>query len=541
MTASLQGAVRRVSAMELHGLIVSRVELAVFDVRELAVHARDGHLLRSVSLPLSQLELRIAQLVPGKGSSIVVYDGGDEVLARLAIERLTRLGYRDVALLEGGAPAWRNAGYETYTGRHVIGKAFAEHIEHFQKTPSISAVELKARTAAAENMVVLDCRQADEFSAFSLPGAVNAPGVELLHSFYENVRDPHSFVVVNCAGRTRSIIGAQALINAGVPNQVASLRDGTMDWLLNGFELETGRTAKMPSPDPTALGKAKVSQIDLARRFEIASIDLNELLRMREQARLSGRSFFLLDVRRFDEFGAGHFPGSQWAPGGQLVHEPGEWVGVQNSHIVLIDNPDVVRATLTASWFKQVNWAHVCVFGAPAELMSETGPVQRPLPGQLPAVEYVQVSRLKELLENEEVDLLDLDSSAAHGRGHIPGSRFAIRSRLPDDLARLDASKHLVLTSGDGVLAAYAASDLAGMQSRPALVLAGGTNAWRKAGLGLATKIEEPLQPFDDVLPTAYEIADRARGFREFLAWEKNLPSQLQRDETALFADFPAR
>jgi hypothetical protein len=31
---------------------------------------------------------------------------------------------------------------------------------------------------------------------------------------------------VNCAGRTRSIIGTQSLINAGVPNPVTALRNG---------------------------------------------------------------------------------------------------------------------------------------------------------------------------------------------------------------------------------------------------------------------------------------------------------------------------
>jgi len=37
-----------------------------------------------------------------------------------------------------------------------------------------------------------------------------------------------TLVVVNCAGRTRSIIGAQSLRNANVANEVMALRNGTI-------------------------------------------------------------------------------------------------------------------------------------------------------------------------------------------------------------------------------------------------------------------------------------------------------------------------
>ncbi|PCQ96197.1 sulfurtransferase, partial [Klebsiella pneumoniae] len=45
---------------------------------------------------------------------------------------------------------------------------------------------------------------------------------------------PQTPVIVNCAGRTRSIIGTQSLINAGVPNPVHALRNGTIGWTLAG-------------------------------------------------------------------------------------------------------------------------------------------------------------------------------------------------------------------------------------------------------------------------------------------------------------------
>ena len=67
--------------------------------------------------------------------------------------------------------------------------------------------------------------------------------------------DPDTLVVVNCAGRTRSIIGCQSLRNAGIPNRVVALKDGTMGWDLAGFECERGsdRVGAAPSPE----GKAR--------------------------------------------------------------------------------------------------------------------------------------------------------------------------------------------------------------------------------------------------------------------------------------------
>jgi rhodanese-related sulfurtransferase len=57
---------------------------------------------------------------------------------------------------------------------------------------------------------------------------------------------PDTTVIVNCGGRTRSIIGAQSLRNAGFRNTIMSLKDGTMAWHLGGFEVVHGATRRPP-------------------------------------------------------------------------------------------------------------------------------------------------------------------------------------------------------------------------------------------------------------------------------------------------------
>ncbi len=235
-------AVGDVSAEALRQLISTRDEIAVVDARETFVHARDGHILLSVSLPLSQLELKSAALLPRRTVRIVVYDSGTGNLAARAAQRLVELGYRNVSVLNGGTAAWKAAGYSLFTGVNVVGKAFGEFVEHVQGTPHLSVQDVKARLDAGDNVVVIDSRTEPEFRNFSIPGAINTPGAEIVYRFYQAVPDPETLVVVNCAGRTRSIIGAQALINAGVPNKVVALENGTMDWLIAGFTLDSQKS-----------------------------------------------------------------------------------------------------------------------------------------------------------------------------------------------------------------------------------------------------------------------------------------------------------
>src|SRR6185312_12580626 len=148
---------------------------------------------------------------------------------------LTQAGYTDVSILTGGIAAWEAAGFELFSGVNVPSKAFGEFVEHEKGTPSVSAEELNALMQSGADMVVLDSRPFDEFSRVSIPTGVDVPGAELVLHVHDMAPKPDTLVVVNCAGRTRSIIGAQSLINAGVPNKVVALRNGTMGWSLAGF------------------------------------------------------------------------------------------------------------------------------------------------------------------------------------------------------------------------------------------------------------------------------------------------------------------
>ena len=234
------------------------------------------------------------------------------------------------SMLDGGNAGWEAAGYELFSGVNVPSKAFGELVEHENGTPSISADELNALMQSGTDMVVLDSRPLDEFQRVSIPTGVNVPGAELVLRVHDMAPKPDTLVVVNCAGRTRSIIGAQSLINAGVPNKVVALRNGTMGWSLAGLAPDSGQSRRAPAVSHGALAWAKSAAESVASKLDIRSIDEAALAQLRADA---SRTTYLFDVRDPDEYAAGHVAGAISAPGGQLVQATDQYAGtLQRAH-----------------------------------------------------------------------------------------------------------------------------------------------------------------------------------------------------------------
>jgi rhodanese-related sulfurtransferase len=525
--------VKTITAAELRRRYQSGGEIAIVDAREEGVF-HDRHLLMASCLPLSRLELIAPGLLPRRSVPIVVCDGGGERLAERAAARLTEGGYTDVSVLEGGVKAWEAAGYPVYSGVHVPSKAFAEVIEHEYGTPWISADELADRQKRGERLAIFDSRSYEEYHSNTIPGAISVPGAELVYRFKELAPSPDTFVVVNCGGRTRSIIGAQSLIDAGVPNRVVSLKDGTMAWHLAGLGVVSGATSRAPEVSAEGVAAARQRADAVARRYGVPVIDRATLAEWLREA--DRRTLYLMDVRDPGEYRAEHLPGSVMAPGGQLVQETDSWLAVWGARVVLVDDTGV-RARMTASWLKRMGWdAAVLDSGSGGGLEGEE--LERGVPAPNtgifplagPEPEAIQPS---ELSVNSAV-IVDLALSRHHRQGHITGAWFAIRARLAETLDKLPPGGELVLTSEDGTIARFAAAEL--RTRRPLKVLAGGTAAWKAAGLPLETGMGPLASEPDDVALSARDRpAERERYMREYLAWEVNLINQISGDADCRF------
>jgi rhodanese-related sulfurtransferase len=502
-------------------------ELALVDVREELIFSQ-RHLLLARSIPLSRFELKFAQMVPRRTTRIVLCDDNDGLAGRAAAI-LARNGYSDLAILDGGVDAWAAAGYELFSGVNVPSKAFGEYIEHESGTPSIAAAELEQLLRDKADIVVLDSRPFDEYSRVSIPTGVNVPGAELVLRAREIAPSPDTMIVVNCAGRTRSIIGAQSLINAGVPNKVVALRNGTMGWSLAGFACDSGKNRRAPEVSQQTLDWARTAALQVAQSCGVVRIDRAMLETWCKDAT---RTLYLFDVRDPTEYLAGHVAGAVSAPGGQLVQATDQYVGTLGARIVLVDDAEV-RAAMTGSWLRQMGWKDVFIL---AETGTEIGQPKTPMLESDPPRNTIDCASLNELLARDGATVVDLSLSRNYLLGHIPGAWFAIRTRLKRALEKIPLTGTLVLTSEDGVLARLAASEAEALVEIPVHILAGGNAAWQAAGHALSTQPRMADEAIDQWRKPYERSGDTKAAMNEYLAWEIDLLPRIARDGSLKFS-----
>ncbi|MEY2654839.1 MAG: hypothetical protein RLZZ524_1867 [Pseudomonadota bacterium] len=386
--------VPRMTGEAVRAALRERREIALVDVRDEDPYAQ-AHPLFAVQLSPDRIEADAPWRLPRRDVPVVVYDDGDG-RADAAARHLQALGYTAVHRLEGDLAGWRDGGGELFRDVNVPSKAFGELVEHEAGTPSLPADEVKALLDAQADVVVLDARRWDEYQTMNIPGGISVPGAELVLRVRELAPDPTTRVIVNCAGRTRSLIGAQSLVNAGIPNPVAALRNGTIGWTLAGHALERGQSRRHP-PAVTAASRAaaRASAQSLAERAGAIRLDAAALADWLQGANQpGGRTVYLWDVRTPAEYAAGHLAGFGHAPGGQLVQETDVYAAVRGARIVLTDigapgaAPDDIgiRSAMTAHWLAQMGWQVGWLAEAPPDATVATGPWQ-PSPLQAPVTE----------------------------------------------------------------------------------------------------------------------------------------------------------
>jgi rhodanese-related sulfurtransferase len=374
-------------------------------------------------------------------------------------------------------------------------------------------------------MVVLDSRPFDEYTRVSIPSGINVPGAELVLRVRDIAPSPDTTIVVNCAGRTRSIIGAQSLINAGVPNKVMALRNGTMGWHLAGLTCASGKTDRAPDFTRDGLAWAKPAAERVAGKFGVERAGRATVERWRQD---KSRTTYVFDVRDPAEYVAGHYPGAISAPGGQLVQATDIYAGTLGARIVVCDDAEV-RALMTASWLRQMGWKDVFVL---AEAGDEKGMPPLPLLGTPAEDKAIEPTALKTM---SGVTVIDLATSPHYRRGHIPGAWFAIRSRLDRTMATIAPAGAVVLTCEDGTLASLAVADAQVLTGQPVRWLKGGNAAWRAAGLPLSAEEKMADEPVDVWLKPYERANDNEAAMNAYLSWEIDLLDRIEQDGTTHF------
>jgi cystathionine beta-lyase len=511
-----------ITPQQLQHWLFDGQEIALFDVREHGQYG-EAHLFHGVNLPYSRLELEARRLAPNPAVRLVIYDAdGGDVAARSAA-RLAELGYSQVHSLAGGAAGWQAVGLQLFAGVHVPSKAFGELVEEASHTPHISATDLAAWQARGEPLVLLDGRPFDEYRKMTIPGSLCCPNGELGYRLHELVKDDTTPIVVNCAGRTRSIIGAQTLIDLGVKNPVYALENGTQGWFLADLPLEHGSTRRYPEVEGHAgLEQPRQAARALAQRAGVPTVSA---ARVQAWASDAGRSLFLCDVRTAEEFAAGTLQGAQHTPGGQLIQSTDLYVGVRGARLVLVD-ADGIRAPIVASWLRQLGHeAYVLAEGIHSGLALPVANAPQATLAQIDA------QTLAAALRDDAVALIDLRASMAFRKGHIGGARWSIRPLLAKAVAA--ETRPLVLVADDPRIAQLALTELPSAQRQQARRLAGDIAQWRAAGLSVQ---EDPANPANEqCIDFLFFTHDRHSGnkdaARQYLAWEIGLLAQMTEQE----------
>ena len=487
---------------------------AVIDVRDWGEFSL-GQIPGASCIPRGSLEKYISVLVPQIAIHTVLYcDTGQRSMRAAA--SLESLGYTTVSILDGGVNAWTAAGYETQHGWSLRGKEYGERLQVEQGIPDIMAEELHARLTHGEQLYIFDTRTEPEFQAAHLPGAYCAPGGQLALIAPEVVQDTNRTIVTNCAGRTRSILGAHILRRMGFAN-VYALNGGTGAWRIAGYaeELEKGEGTSLPTLAETSITACEQFAEQLAKEDDIPSLTAQELY----ARQTSGELVYVLDVRLLDEYQAGHIPGAHFCPGTQVALLVESLVGVKNAPIITMC-AGRARAIIAASVLKGAGYANVSILDGGTTAWTERGfgletgmpheidfgqpvwmarllqglpagvqPELLPVPGLTAAQAQAEIltpqALQTKLSTGEPLTLLDVRSAGDFATAHVPGARWLSRGRLDIEIEQYVPNKatRVVLMCRTGNLSPLSVPTLKALGYQSVAVLQGGYNAWQAAEL----------------------------------------------------------
>ena len=340
----------------LASMMESDTPHAVLDVRPRADYVA-AQIFGSTTVPRPQLEGRLDALVPMRRLP-TIFVGATDVDGRDAARGAEADGFSDARWLAGGFDAWQSAGLPTIDGWSVPGKDFGERLLVQEPVPEIDAAELARLQDSGAPVVVLDSRTPVEFERSCIPGARNVPGGQLPLEITDILDQPgnaEATVVVNCAGRTRSILGAFQLQRMGIP-RVRALRNGTMGWLLADRTLEEGSGGWAPqAASPEAIAAAEAAADILAQREGVPLIAPADLQHLRDAAQRD--PLYVVDVRMPQEYAAGHIPDALTVPGGQQPFSDDQ-LAVHAANIVTVCDGRA-RAIFAASIWRRMGFPRV--------------------------------------------------------------------------------------------------------------------------------------------------------------------------------------
>ena len=518
---------------------------ALIDVREPGEY-NASHIPGSSLIPRRSLEFDLSAAVPHPSTLVALCDDDGRRVAR-AVDTVKNMGYSNVVWLEGGVNRWMSLDHPTEWGVNVPSKDFGEKMEVVHHVPEIDAMELHARMERGDKMVILDTRTPEEYRRFCIPGGRSLPGGELALRITDVTADldPDTTVVINCAGRTRSIIGTRILQRMGLDREVVGLKNGTSGWVLAGYDLESGADRdQLPGVTDAGRAAAEAYADRCAAEDGVRFLDVNGLDALID--RRQHESVYFIDVRTSEEYDQGRIAGFRWFPGGQCVQRSDDVAVVKNAPIVFCCDGKA-RATLTASWYRQLGYQEVYALdggvgawaaagrtlesgaSAGAQFDGSISGAGEPQP-LLDARSSITTVSAADVQNDSTAVVIFVDTSRDFSRGHVPGAHWAPRGWLEWQIADFapDTQARVVVTCGDGRQSLLAAATLQAIGYSNVAALDGGMTAWRAAGLPVQEGLTGVMRTPADIV---FSGPDRTYAdMQHYLRWETELGAKYAAD-----------
>jgi rhodanese-related sulfurtransferase len=246
-----------ISAADLKARMDRGDDMVIVDARTPEEYTR-GCIPGAWSVPGGELVLRIADLVSGPETTIVVHCGG-RTRSYIGAESLRRMKLANpIVALTNGTMGWELAGLELEreaarrapppTDRaRAVAAPVAARVAAEDGIPFLSSGELRALWARRdrENVSILDVRSPEEYMAGHIPGSISAPGGQAVQATDEYIAVRAAHVICVCDGGGRSVMTASWLRRMGLPS-VRVLTGGLTGWGEAGGALEAGDGRSLP-------------------------------------------------------------------------------------------------------------------------------------------------------------------------------------------------------------------------------------------------------------------------------------------------------
>jgi cystathionine beta-lyase len=408
----------------------------------------------------------------------------------------------------------------------VPSKSFGELIEEKFNTPYITASQLSKKQKEKKDIVILDGRPFDEYNKMSIPGSICCPNAEIPYRISELIKSSDTEIIINCAGRTRSIIGTQTLIDFGIKNKVYALENGTQGWFLNNFKLDHGKTKffdKTPKSEKINELREKIVNL-LENKVEI--INFNQAQKLINDKNITT---YVFDVRT-NSNQKNKLSKLRNVPGGQLVQATDKYIGVLKSHVIVFDDGDLVRAGMTALWLKKMSYHCYVVNESPKKIKNLN--LKLEVNFKTIALNLIKLENLKNL---KNTPIFDIRNSVDYCKKRIKKSVWTNRSIITKEIPHY--VKSMILITNDLPKASLIVSDL--QQKDPEYVVQvyhwNDTDVEHYLDLIDTTEVELDQKFIDFNFHTYLRHQGNKEHAKNYLKWETGLIKNMDEQERGFF------